>query len=91
MRARFTTRDGAIAMSDIVERLWASLRLRAFDGDALERSVCAQQMSDAAMEIKRLRETLKRQKAEIVEWLEAQGQPGYASQIHHTRWGGSDE
>jgi hypothetical protein len=42
-------------------------------------------------EIERLRELLKRQKAEIVEWLEGQGQPGYASQIHHTRWGGSDE
>jgi hypothetical protein len=46
---------GAKGMSDIVERLRFSISFRAFDGDALERSVCAQQMSEAANEIERLR------------------------------------
>lgn len=42
-------------MSDIEGRLRASVRLRAYDGDAMERGVCAAQMRDAADEIERLR------------------------------------
>ena len=38
-------------MSDTSKRLRASIRFRAFDGDDLERSICAQQMSDAAYEL----------------------------------------
>lgn len=43
-------------MSDIEERLRASVRLRAYDGDAMERGVCAAQMREAADEIERLRD-----------------------------------
>lgn len=38
-------------MSDIVKRLRASVAFNAVDGDAMERSVCKRQMTEAAGEI----------------------------------------
>ena len=40
---------------DLIKRLRASVRMRAYDGDEMERAVCARQMSEAANEIERLR------------------------------------
>ena len=42
-------------MGDIVDRLRASVRMGAYNGDAMERGVCGKQMVEAATEIKRLR------------------------------------
>lgn len=42
-------------MSDIVERLQASVRFNAYSGDAHEQIVCGRQMREAAAEIKHLR------------------------------------
>lgn len=44
--------------SNIEDRLIASLRYGAVNGDAHERSVCASQMREAAHEIQRLRKLL---------------------------------
>lgn len=45
-------------MSDIVERLRASIHFKAYAGDAHEQIICGQQMREAAAEIERLRQRL---------------------------------
>jgi hypothetical protein len=84
-------------MSDILARLDAAIggpdrrsktgRVRKTTPTKVETAL----LLDAKAEIERLRTLLKQQKAEIVEWLEGQGQPGYASQIFHTKWGGDHD
>jgi hypothetical protein len=47
-------------MSDIVQRLRASVRFGAHNGDSAERAICARQMTEAANEIEDLRRMLER-------------------------------
>ena len=76
-------------MSSIADRLRASVRHRAYDGDSAERSVCAKQMLEAAAEIERMHAQIAKMRrdhnAEIRE-IERDARHAIGDAVAEERW-----